>query len=91
MRWIQVPIGSNRDGRKGLDGVIAECPDCGRREWWFFRLSSSERFYLQCLHCDRIEAADGKPTAVEQLEAYALAAAEDVVHPLTAPGKEVGS
>lgn len=91
MRWIEVPIGSDQARAKPLAGQVAECPDCGRREWWLFRMEVAPQLYVQCLYCDRIETADGTP--VKTAVAYALQEAADqaVLHPLSVPGKEVAS
>lgn len=89
MQWIGVGIGPVAARVAPLQGTVAQCPDCGRREWFVFRLGASNRAYLQCCKCDRIETADGLPS--EELELYALADAvdESVMHPLTMPGKVV--
>jgi hypothetical protein len=90
MRWIDVGIGPVAARVAPLKGRVAQCPDCGRREYYVFRLGSSPRIYMQCCKCDRVEAVDGKPSW--DLECYALADAVDEgpIHPLTMPEMEVG-
>lgn len=90
MKWIQVGIGPVAARVAPLLGRVAECPDCGSREWYVFQLVVSRRPYLQCAKCDRVETADGEPSA--ELSMYALAdqAGDDVLHPMTMRGREVG-
>lgn len=88
MRWINVRIGPVAARVAPLQGTVAECPDCGRREWFAFRLGDTKRVYLQCCKCDRVETADGLPSAELSLYALAESVDDNVIHPLTMPGKE---
>jgi hypothetical protein len=88
MRWIKVDVGPGAGSTIRLAGEVAECPDCGRRSWYAFRLPPSKRILVQCAWCDRIECPDGRPAP--ELAAYALSAEAEggVIHPLEQPGQE---
>lgn len=89
MRWINVSVGPVPARVAPMQAAVAQCPDCGHREWYVFLLPPGKRPYVQCCHCDRIEAVDGKPSA--ELEVYALADAADdgPLHPMTLPEGEI--
>jgi hypothetical protein len=89
MKWVNVEVGPGSGTVIRLAGEVAQCPDCGRRGWYVFRLPPSKRLLVQCTWCDRIECPDGRPAP--ELSAYAVAdqADDSVIHPLEAPGKEV--
>ncbi len=89
MQWIEIPIGKGNPKAPPLTGRVAECPTCHRREWWVFQLPPDPTLYMQCLFCDSIEAPAGVPG--QQLGNYVLAFAQgdDVLHPLSQPGREV--
>lgn len=89
MKWIKVPLAVDTGHRPTMTAQVRECPDCSRREWLVFRVLGLDRQYLQCGHCDRIETADGLESDTIAEYAVAIKNSDAVVHPLSAPGKEV--